>query len=284
MMFWEKDLFRDEKGATTLGMVLAMLVTLAMVFSAAQIYRINSASAEIQEVADAAALAAENEVAEFMIAVRLCDAAVLSMTVLAVSVYGLGVVAACVPAAEAVSVKLVELGTKVIQARDSFAEKAAEGLNGLQRALPFLAAANAAGIAQANNKTGAAEAAYYAAAVLVPVDAPEIKVGVSEGASNLGSEVEGAADDLRDKAAQAERAAEVAQAAKLDGFANDCGNYDDPCMRERAESLAGLSGADNPEYSSVDAWSFSVALERARSYYAVRAREEAPLSGSVAEK
>ena len=66
----ERDLLRDESGFTTTGMVLSLLITLALVFTAAQVYRINSASAEVQDVADAAALAAENQVAEYMIVAR----------------------------------------------------------------------------------------------------------------------------------------------------------------------------------------------------------------------
>ncbi len=48
----------------------------------------SSASADIQNVADAAALAAENEVAEFMIAVRVCDAVVLSLSLTGLASYG----------------------------------------------------------------------------------------------------------------------------------------------------------------------------------------------------
>ena len=52
---------RDEKGFTTAGMAVSLLVSIALMFSGAQLYRVHSASAEIQEVADAASLAAENE-------------------------------------------------------------------------------------------------------------------------------------------------------------------------------------------------------------------------------
>ena len=50
-------LFRDEDGFTTVGVALALLVTLALVFTSAQVYRVSSASADVQDVADAAALA-----------------------------------------------------------------------------------------------------------------------------------------------------------------------------------------------------------------------------------
>ena len=51
-------------------------------------YRIHAAGAEVQEVADAAACAALNPVAEFMVAVRVADAAVLSLTLLGDIAYG----------------------------------------------------------------------------------------------------------------------------------------------------------------------------------------------------
>ena len=92
--FWN-----DDGGFSTLGMAVALLVTLSLVFSAAQVYRVSSASADIQDVADACVLAAEGEVAEFMIAVRVCDAMVLSLSLTSAAMFGLGVVALCAPPA-----------------------------------------------------------------------------------------------------------------------------------------------------------------------------------------
>ena len=53
----KRDLFREDDGFSTVGMVVALLVTLSLLFSAARVYRVSSASADIQNVADAAALA-----------------------------------------------------------------------------------------------------------------------------------------------------------------------------------------------------------------------------------
>ena len=144
----KRDVLFEKDGFSTLGMVVALLVTLSLLFSAARVYRVSSASADIQNVADAAALAAENEVAEFMIVVRVCDAVVLSLSLTGLASYGLGIVALCVPGAAGVGEKLIEMGGKVMDARDAFADKAANGLNQLQKALPFLAAANAGGVVQ----------------------------------------------------------------------------------------------------------------------------------------
>ena len=40
-----RSIFRDEKGSTTAGMAVALLVTLSLLFSAAQVYRIHAAGA-----------------------------------------------------------------------------------------------------------------------------------------------------------------------------------------------------------------------------------------------
>ena len=92
-----RELFRDERGFTTTSMVLSLLITLSLVFTAAQVYRIGSASAEVQDVADAAALAAETQISEFMIIARFCDAIVLSLSLTGLAVTGLGLVALCTP-------------------------------------------------------------------------------------------------------------------------------------------------------------------------------------------
>ena len=115
----DKSIFRDEEGSTTAGMAVALLVTLSLLFSAAQVYRIHAAGAEVQEVADAAACAALNPVAEFMVAVRVADAAVLSLTLLGDIAYGAGVVALCVPPTAELGNQLVSAGQKVIKARDA---------------------------------------------------------------------------------------------------------------------------------------------------------------------
>lgn len=276
-------LFRDEKGFTTVGMALALLITLSLVFTTAQVYRVTSASADVQDVADAAALAAENQVAEFMIVVRTCDAVVLTLSLTSIVVTGLGVAALCTPATAPASEALLKAGREVAKARDSFAEKAAEGLNRLQKALPFLAAASAAHVASANNG-GPMNASYVALAVLAPAEGEPIEVGGLEGAHALADRAEAESEDIKRAGEQAEQAAEEANACKERAFRRDCGDEPGYCMSERARTLAGLAGGDNPRFSSVDAWSFSVPLERARAYYVKRLAVEAPQGSSTEEQ
>lgn len=276
-------LCKDEEGFTTVGVALSLLITLSLVFTAGQVYRVNSASADVQSVADAAALAAENEVAEFMIVVRACDAVVLSLSLAGIATMGLGVAALCTPATAPASEALLKAGREIMNSRDAFAEKAATGLNSLQKAVPFLAAARAASVASANSG-GPMGAAYVGLAVLVPADGKEIVLeGVSD-AQNLSDDIEKEATAIKQAAAEAEKAAQEAAAWKQRAFQRDCGDDPSYCMYERAQTLADLSGADNPRYASVDTWSFSVALERARSYYAHRLSEEAPQGSSLEDQ
>ena len=279
----KRDIFHSTEGFSTLGMVVALLVTLSLLFSAAQVYRIRSASADIQNVADAAVLAAQNEVSEFMIVARVCDAVVLSLTLTGLTSYGLGVVALCVPGGAGVGEKLIELGKKVMDARDSFAKRASKGLNTLQKALPFLVAVNAASVASANNG-GVTNANYLALAVLVPFTGKEISITDSSEAQDLDEEVRSETEELKEAARAAEDAVQEAQDAKKRAYMADCGDNPSRCMYERASTLAQLNGSKNPLYKSVDTWSFSVPLKRAQDYYAARLATEAPKDSSVEEQ
>lgn len=275
-------IIRDEEGFTTAGMAVALLVSLALLFSAAQVYRVNALAADVQDVADAAALAAENQVGEFMVAVRVVDGAVLSMTLLGVAAYGLGVVGLCVPPAAELGSQLISIGQKVLQARDEFAARAAAGLDRVQQALPFLAAANAATVAQANGEGRAG--AMAGVALLLPAQGEPIALGAGSAESELADSVEAEKDDLADAATRAEEAARAANEAKERGFLRDCGDDPSYCMYERAAHLASLGGSENPRYASVDTWSFSVALNRARAYYAQRLLRERPEGDTVEDK
>ena len=186
-----------------------------------------------------------------MIAVRVCDAVVLSLSLLGVVVYGASVVAMCVPSGASVSAKLIDLGGKIVSARDGFAQRAASGLNALQKALPFICAAQAASVAKAND-AGSRGSSYYAAALLVPSVGEEVALATEGRTGQLGGEIEAEADSIRDAAARAEEMAAQAQEAKLRGFESDCGKNPAYCLYERAGSLADLPPEQNPRYESVD--------------------------------
>ncbi len=275
-----KKLFRDEEGITTIGMSVSIFLCIALIFTSAQLYRISSASAEIQEVADASALAADNEVAEFVAAVNVCDAGILSLTLLSGTLFALGVVAACIPPTAALSEKLIEAADKTMDRRDSFYDGAVKGLNALQKLLPFLAAVNAAGVAEANN-TGAMDSSYFALAALIPQEGVKFESLADGKLAALSGSIDENIDDIREDSAKAEEAAKRANDAKHRAFMADCGSAPSACMYERAGRLSKISEEDNALYTNVDAWSFQVALKRIRAYYASRTMESIASSGSI---
>ena len=222
------NLFRDEQGFTTVSMVLSLLIALSLVFSSAQVYRINAASSQVQDVADAAALAAGNQVSDFVLSVRLCDAVVLSLSLTSLVSYGAGVVALCVPGAQALGDSLIELGGRVAKARDAFAGQAKDSLERYQKALPFLAAARASAVASANDATQEG-ARYVGAAILVPGRGDFLDFSLSS-ESSIGEEIEENADDLKKDAAAAEEAAKAANAIKERAFMRDCGDFPGYCL------------------------------------------------------
>lgn len=269
-----------DDGFSTVGMVLALLITLSLIFSSAQVYQVNSASATIQNIADAAALAAENEVAEFYIVAQLCDALILSLSLTGIATIGLGIVALCIPATAALSEKLIKAGNDILDSRNSFAEKAAEGLNALQKLLPFISAVNAESVVSANSG-GPMNASYGGVAILLPFEGEEITVGSCEAADELSEDVDENSEEIKEAAEKAEEAAEKAREEKERAFAHDCGRNPSYCMYERAGSLSSISEMDNPLYQSADTWDFSVALKRAQSYYPLRLAAEEPTDTSI---
>lgn len=276
----ERPFFEDDGGFSTAGMAIAMLLTLSLLFTTAQVYGVQTRSAEVQNVADAAVLAAESTVAELYVVAAVCDAVVLSLTVSGVAVTGVGLAALCVPPLATLGAQLVDAGRAVFSARDSFVDKATRGLEAAQRSLPFLSAARALAVMRANSDERASYAGFV---VLLPSEGEGTSfdgVVPSEAAFERISESE---ERIAEASREADAAAAEALRAKEAGFAADCGSVPDACMHERASSLAGLSDAENPLYGSVDAWSFAVGLDRARAYYAARAAQERPDGTTVAD-
>ncbi|MDO4400074.1 MAG: molybdenum cofactor biosynthesis enzyme, partial [Coriobacteriia bacterium] len=279
--FWQDDEL-DDGGFSTVGVALALLISLSLVFAGAQVYRVQSAAAEIQEVADAAALAADNVVAEYYLVARVCDALVLSLSLTGIVVLGMGVAALCSPISATVGSKLIDAGRRVLKARDGFARRAASGLNELQKAVPFLAAAAAYRVAAANKDAGGSP--YIGLALAFPFEGEEVSAGDGTGSGSLVDAVDGAADTLKRAGEEAEKAAREAKGAKERGYQADCGAHPGYCLFERAASLAHLQGVSNPYFGSVETWGFSVALNRAKAYYPVRLAMESPVSDSLDEQ
>lgn len=272
-LFWEGD------GFSTVGMVLALLITLALVFTCAQVYEVQTASARVQETADAAALAAENMVGEFYIVVTVCDALTFTLSLAMVVTHGIGVVCACIPATSALSKTMLDASAKIKDARNSFYDSATASLERLQAALPFIATAKAQEVLSANSSDSAR---YQGLVVLAPWQGEDFSSETYDAGDEALSDVQAEHDSLSEAAAEAEQAAQEANEWKQLAYEHDSGSRDEYCMYERAASLAGMEGAENPYFSTVDTWNFADALERAKVYYSYRYQVEQP-TGTSAE-
>ena len=255
---------RHDGGYTTVAVAVALLVSLTLVFGVAAAGWGMARSADVQSVADAAALSGSNVVAAYSTVAQVLDACVLSMGLLGVIVFGAGMVLAAIPALQASAPAVIDAGRKILDARRDFARSASEGLERLESALPALIAANSASTVSANSR---GRVGYAGLAVPFP---PEGESDFSHLDDELDpKEMEEAAEELRQASAEKEEAAERARDARERAWRADC--VDDPmCMRSRAASLAGLDGAANPDYASPDEWRFDYARVRAANYYLTR--------------
>ena len=69
----------DEGGYTTVAMALALLLSITLVLFAGRVQWSLSRAAEVQEIADASAMAGANVVARYATVAQVCDALVLTM-------------------------------------------------------------------------------------------------------------------------------------------------------------------------------------------------------------
>lgn len=119
---------RAEGGFTTPAAAVALLVVCALAFVCTRGITVGSRSGQIQYVADAGALAADNVVAEFVTAGQVVDATALSFSLLGLTVYAVSAVAAFIPGAQGAATEIASLGSKVLQTRDKFVETAIRGV------------------------------------------------------------------------------------------------------------------------------------------------------------
>lgn len=279
--FWfvEKD-----GGFTSVGVVIALTLTLALLFTSVQVYWVNSRAGEIQFAADAGALAAENVVAEYYVIARIADAVVLSLSLFGIVVFGIAIVVSCIPYMQTAGAKLMDFGERVFGIRDRCAEESKSILIKLQKALPFLSALNAATVINSNGFSPEGEVQYYGFAILVPLKGDEVEFASDDETQNSTGHLREQNEETGEATDGAADVRSAMDQAKLEGFNADCGAAPNYCMYERAAWLAGLGGASNPAFSSVDLWTFDYAFARAKAYYRQRLANEAPANSTLDEQ
>ncbi len=272
-------LFVDEEGSTTVAAAVAVLVALALVFGLANVQWVASRSADVQAVADAGALAGMNVVASYATVAQVLDAMVLSMGLVGMLTLSIGLVLSAIPVVNASGPPVLRAATSVLEARAKLSRTAAQGLERLEKAVPYLVAANALAVVRANSSD---DGSYVGVAIPYPLQgASDFGDLSSDDVAQKMEEAKEQGDEIEELAQQAEEAKQLADEALERGWRADCG--DNPSMRERAEALAGLSGALNPNYPTSTGWDFGVPILRARAYYRQRLANEAPVDGTPAE-
>lgn len=88
--------FRDEEGATSVAVVLAILLSITLLAACLQQYWTNSSSNSVQAVADASALAAGDAIAKTVFVVQMLDAVVLTSNLFGLVLHAVVLVAGIV--------------------------------------------------------------------------------------------------------------------------------------------------------------------------------------------
>lgn len=273
---WGIGLFIEDGAYTTVAAAVTILVVLALVFSAATAAWSMSRAGDTQLAADAVALSGANVVASYTTAATVVDASVLSLGLAGFAVTGAGLVGLLVPGVNVAASKTVEAGLRMIRLRNEFAGSASRGLRALERALPYLIAANGARVCAAQ---GTGRTSYSGTALAVP-RASASAFPALEGADIDTGRLEASSSVLDDAAHDLAAAAEDTARAKEAAWLADCGR-DGYSMQERAARLAGLPAASNPDFASSITWEPAIGLARARAYYRARLASEAPENESV---
>ncbi|MDO5106793.1 MAG: hypothetical protein Q4D39_00810 [Coriobacteriaceae bacterium] len=256
-------------------MALSLLLSITLVLFAGRVQWGLSRAAEVQEVADASAMAGANVVARYATIAQVCDALVLTMGLAGLVTCGAALILATIPGAGEVASGMLDLGTSVLDARSSFARSAVSGLERLEGVVPTLVMLNSIAVVEAN---GADSLSYAGVAVPVPFEGMSDFSSLDTSMDTDG--LERKARNMQDASDRLEEARKQVDDALARGWMADCGNRP-RCMRERASTLAGLSGTQNQDYPSPETWTFGAALVRARTYYPVRRAVDVPEDGGV---
>ena len=277
------DLFIEDGAYTTLSSAVVILVVLTLLFSSTAAIWSMSRAGDTQVAADSGALAGANVVSSYHTAATVVDASILSLGLAGFATIGTGLVAILIPGAELAAGDMVDTGIEIIKTRNKFAKSASEGLQKLETALPYLVAARATQTVSAQD----ADSVIYTGTALAVPRTSESDFVALKGSEISTDAIKDTSEDLERAAEELQKASEKTAKAKERAWLADCGGSDKgsvgscSCMWERAKSLAGLSGIENPHYASSITWEPQVALDRARAYYRSRLASEAPQGSSV---
>ncbi|MCL2323958.1 MAG: hypothetical protein FWC48_00040 [Actinomycetia bacterium] len=220
--------FKNERGSTSLAVVLAIMLALVLVAGSLQWYWTNSSSEDIQMIADNGALAAADEQSKIMQTIQLLDALLLTANLFGLVLHAVVVVAGVVAVASEGTAseffeKALELDKRYCEKRKEFAQDIYKIAQGLNTAAPYLVMARSSMAIQqsAGSVSSYTEGSYAGVALPLPWSGQVELTGYSEGEDQLLDEVGKAHDDNQQEATAAQKAREEADAAKEECFRLD---------------------------------------------------------------
>lgn len=265
------DVFiNDEGGYTSVAVALALLLSLALAFSLTAGAWAQNRSADAQSVADAAALSGSNVVGSYMTLATTLDACVLTMGITGVVTLGAGLIVSAIPGLSAAGAKTISAGAKILDARQTFATSAAEGLQKLETTLPLIIVARSSATVRANSSESQS---YVGCAIPYPF-VTKSDFSTLDSAIDA-TEIEDIAEQIQAKSDRVKELQDEMKRAQEEGWLADCGDSPRNAY-ERARKLAGLSSSENPYIASAQDWNFGIALRRAQAYYNKRFASENP--------
>lgn len=261
--------FIDEEGGyTTIAAAVALILSVTLIASLATAGWALARSADTQAVADSAAISATQVVGSYTVIVQVLNACVQTLGIAGMLLVGVGMVAAAVPGSAAVGTAATDAGIKVLQARRTLAQSAAQGLSKLEKILPLLCMHAATQTIEAQSTDSLT---YRGSALPFPMQSESDFSSVNQEIDEEGLEETNA--DLAGASEKKEQYQQQEESSKEEAWKADC-VPDSYCMRERAGKLGHLNSVQNPECPSVASWNFGIALDRARAYYAQRLANE----------
>ena len=206
--------FKDERGSTSLAVVLAIMLSLVLVAGSLQWYWTNSSSEDIQMLADSGALAAADMQSKIMQVVQLLDALLLTANLFGLLLHCVVVVAGVVTvvtdgAGSEFFSKALELDKNYCTKRKQFARDVYKLAQGINDAAPYLVMARSAAAVQesATSVTSFSGGSYAGFAVPFPFEGQIELTGFPVDEDQMLDKV-GQAHDANEQAATEARAAQ----------------------------------------------------------------------------
>ena len=220
--------FKDERGSTSLAVVLAIMLSLVLVAGSLQWYWTNSSSEDIQVLADAGALAAADTQSSVMQTIQLLDALLLTANLFGLLLHCVVVVAGVVTvvtegAGSTFFEKALEFDKRYCEKRKKFAQDVYKVADSLNKAAPYLAMARSS---QAVRQTATgiesfSGGSYAGLALPFPFEGQLELTGFPDDEDELLAEVEDAHDENKQTAEDARQAQQDANTARADCFRLD---------------------------------------------------------------